>query len=157
MGKPARLINIFIFSLFFLLTGCTGRSTAAVTRMPFTPTPSPVPSDTPAPTATPTITATREPLYVSTATAVPKESQPLLLVHFMPWYQAPPKEGSWGWHWTMNHFSPGKKGENGQREIASHFYPLTGPYDSRDPDILEYQVLLMKLSGIDGNRRLVWQ
>ncbi len=38
----------------------------------------------------------------------------------------------------------------GEREIASHYYPLTGPYDSRDDNLLEYQVLLMKLSGVDG-------
>jgi hypothetical protein len=28
--------------------------------------------------------------------------------------------------------------------------PLTGPYDSRDESVLEYQMLLMRLSGIDG-------
>jgi hypothetical protein len=35
-------------------------------------------------------------------------------------------------------------------EIASYLMPLTGPYDSRDEAVLEYQVLLMRLSGIDG-------
>jgi hypothetical protein len=68
----------------------------------------------------------------------------------MPWFQTPSVSGYWGWHWTMNHFNPNNITPSGQREIASHFYPLTGPYDSRDVDILEYQVLLMKLSGIDG-------
>ena len=37
----------------------------------------------------------------------------------------------------------------GRREIASHAYPLIGPYDSNDPHVLEYHVLLMKLAGID--------
>jgi len=78
------------------------------------------------------------------------ETKPLLLIHFMPWYSAPPVSSSWGWHWTMNHFNPDAVDGNGKRDIASHYYPLTGPYDSMDPDILEYQVLLMKLSGIDG-------
>ncbi len=73
-----------------------------------------------------------------------------ILVHYMPWYQAPSISGYWGWHWTMNHFDPENINEEGQREIASHYYPLTGPYDSQDGDILEYQVLLMKLGGIDG-------
>ena len=50
----------------------------------------------------------------------------------------------------MNHFDPNKTDQTGRREIASHYYPLTGPYDSSDKDILEYHVLLMKLSGIDG-------
>jgi hypothetical protein len=68
----------------------------------------------------------------------------------MPWYQAPPVSSSWGWHWTMNHYTPENEDESGHRPIASHFYPLTGPHDSSDPALLEYQVLLMKLSGIDG-------
>ncbi len=73
-----------------------------------------------------------------------------VMAHYMPWFQAPPVSNSWGWHWTMNHLNPNVIKSNGEREIASHFYPLTGPYDSQDKDILEYQVLLMKLSGIDG-------
>lgn len=78
------------------------------------------------------------------------QKKPLLMAHYMPWYQSKDYSGSWGWHWTMNHFDPNKVNSAGQREIASKYYPLTGPYDSQDPDILEYQVLLMKLSGIDG-------
>lgn len=76
--------------------------------------------------------------------------RPQLLAHFMPWHQTPEVSGYWGYHWTMNHFNPETMDDNGRREIASHYYPLTGPYDSLDKDILEYQVLLMKLSGIDG-------
>jgi hypothetical protein len=90
----------------------------------------------------------------STILVLPVPSQrsyhPLLLAHYMPWYQTSETSGSWGWHWTMNHFNPDLKDVDGRSEIASHFYPLTGPYDSSDPHILEYQVMLMKLSGIDG-------
>jgi hypothetical protein len=68
----------------------------------------------------------------------------------MPWYQSPDTSGYWGWHWKMDHFNPGILDENGKPEIASHFMPLIGPYDSKDWAVLEYQVLLMKLSGIDG-------
>jgi hypothetical protein len=68
----------------------------------------------------------------------------------MPWYQTPEVSGFWGWHWTMEHFTPSDTDESGRPEIASHLMPLTGPYDSRDDDLLAYQVLLMKLSGIDG-------
>jgi len=39
---------------------------------------------------------------------------------------------------------------NGQREIASHYYPLIGPYSSKDPKVLEYHFLLMKAAGITG-------
>ncbi|MCH2061777.1 MAG: glycoside hydrolase family 71/99-like protein [Verrucomicrobiales bacterium] len=73
-----------------------------------------------------------------------------ILVHYMPWYASKSFSGEWGWHWTMNHFDPDKKGREGKRLLASHYRPLIGPYDSNDPDVLECQVLLMKLSGIDG-------
>lgn len=79
-------------------------------------------------------------------TAVSKP--PLILTHYMPWFSAPPQSG-WGWHWTMNHFDP-ENVVDGQREIASKYYPLIGPYDSSDPHVLEYHLLLMKLAGIDG-------
>jgi hypothetical protein len=74
---------------------------------------------------------------------------PLLLVHYMPWYVAQPFRPIWGWHWTMNAFDP-ERVTSGKREIASHYYPLIGPYDSGNPVVLEYHLLLMKLSGIDG-------
>lgn len=72
--------------------------------------------------------------------------------HVMPWFESSEfsSNGSWGIHWTMSTMNPEKMDENGKREIASHFYPLTGPYSSNDPDIIEYQLLLMKYSGIDG-------
>lgn len=73
-----------------------------------------------------------------------------LMVHYMPWYVAKPYSSSWGWHWTMNHFNPDVTNASGEREIASWYYPLIGPYDSADAVVLEYHVLLMKLAGIDG-------
>ena len=73
-----------------------------------------------------------------------------VLVHYMPWYASKPVSGYWGWHWTMNHFNPDYIKSNGQREVASHDYPLIDLYDSNDPDALECHVLLMKLAGIDG-------
>lgn len=75
--------------------------------------------------------------------------EPLIFAHYMPWYEAKPISQAWGWHWTMNHFDP-EKLTDGKREIASHFYPLIGPYDSGDPHVLEYHLLTMKLAGIDG-------
>jgi hypothetical protein len=70
-------------------------------------------------------------------------------VHYMAWFQAKPVNGAWGWHWTMNAENPDLV-TNGQRQIASQFYPSIGPYDSSDPDVLEYHVLLMKYAGIRG-------
>lgn len=73
-----------------------------------------------------------------------------IMVHYMPWYVSEPYSGSWKWHWTMNYFKPGTTNANGTQQIASWYYPLIGPYDSADPAVLEYHVLLMKLAGIDG-------
>jgi hypothetical protein len=73
-----------------------------------------------------------------------------IMVYYMPWFTAKPYSASWGWHWTMDHFSPDTLNASGERQIASWYYPLIGPYDSSDPAVLEYHVLLMKLAGVDG-------
>ena len=42
---------------------------------------------------------------------------------------------------------------SGKRQIASHYYPMIGPYDSTDPNVLEYHMLLHEVFGrrwIDG-------
>ncbi len=72
-----------------------------------------------------------------------------ILAHYMPWYEAKPHSPHWGWHWTMGAFDPDDL-KSGRPAIASHYRPLIGPYDSGDPDVLEYHTLLMKLAGIDG-------
>lgn len=72
-----------------------------------------------------------------------------LMVHYMPWFEAKTTSQNWGWHWTMNAFDP-EKVINGKREIAAHYCPLIGPYDSSDIDVLEFHLLTMKLAGIDG-------
>lgn len=123
MLRPLSLAFILL-----LLAGCVE-----------TPTPAPI-TETPTPTATPT----------STPAPPERPQRPLLMAHYMPWYQTPDVNGYWGWHWTMNHFNPAQTDENGRPQIASHTMPLTGPYDSMDDALLEYQVALMKLSGIDG-------
>ncbi len=73
-----------------------------------------------------------------------------IMAYYMPWFSARPYHQAWGWHWTMDRFNPDSTNLLGQREIASWYYPLIGPYDSSDPAVLEYHVLLMKLAGIDG-------
>lgn len=77
-------------------------------------------------------------------------ASPGVFVHYMSWYEAKPTRPHWGWHWTMNHFNPDERDQKQRRSIASHYYPLIGPYDSSDPHVLEYHALLMKLAGIDG-------
>lgn len=85
----------------------------------------------------------------ATGGAVADQARPLLLAHYMPWYEAKPARQTWGWHWTMNHFNPDQQ-EGGRRQSASHYAPLIGLYDSGDPDVLQCQSEQMKLAGIDG-------
>lgn len=83
---------------------------------------------------------------------VVKTNSMKIWVHFMPWFEnkETSDNASWGIHWTMANKNPDIVDETGKHEIASHFYPLTGPYASSDKDIIEYQLLLMKYSGIEG-------
>jgi hypothetical protein len=85
-----------------------------------------------------------------TARAATESAPKSVMVYYMPWYTGRPYRDSWGWHWTMNHFDPDRRSASGERQIASWYYPLIGPYDSSDPAVLEYHVLLMKLAGVDG-------
>jgi len=82
---------------------------------------------------------------------VPKINPIPVYVQFMPWFQTPETlgAGNWGFHWKMNDRNPNII-TNGERQIASNYYPLIGPYDSSDPYVIEYQMLLMKVSGITG-------
>jgi hypothetical protein len=84
--------------------------------------------------------------------AVTKTNPLPVYMHYMPWYETPATLGgdNWGYHWTLKNQNPNIVDASGQRQIASHFYPLIGPYASSDPDVIEYHMLLMKLSGVDG-------
>jgi glycosyl hydrolase family 99/dockerin type I repeat protein len=89
------------------------------------------------------------------STPVPKTNPTKVYMHYMPWFQTPSSQGgtgggSWGWHWKMNTQNPNIVDATGKRQIASHYYPKIGPYDSTDPNVLEYHMLLMKYSGVDG-------
>lgn len=73
-------------------------------------------------------------------------------MHYMPWFQAKPVSPNWGSHWKMANKNPDiiVDEATGKRQIASHYYPLIGPYDSKDPDVIEYHLLLMKYCGVDA-------
>jgi hypothetical protein len=88
--------------------------------------------------------------FVLTASEFSRAATKTVMVYYMPWYTARPYSDGWGWHWTMDHFNPDTVNASGERQIASWYYPLIGPYDSSDPAVLEYHVLLMKLAGVDG-------
>jgi len=87
---------------------------------------------------------------VSAQQQVQKTNPMKVYMHYMSWYETPETIGTWGWHWTMNNKNPDIIESGGQRQIAAHYYPLIGPYASRDKDVIEYHNLLMKLSGVDG-------
>ncbi len=77
-------------------------------------------------------------------------ARPLVMAHYMPWYQSKPFSGQWGWHWTMAQYDPDRRGADGRQELASQFRPVIGAYESSDPDVLECHTLQMKIAGIDG-------
>src|SRR5437588_4266173 len=95
------------------------------------------------------ITAWSAPVPVEKPSGSPK-----IYMHYMPWFQTPSSlggtSGDWGWHWKMNTQNPNVVDDIGKRQIASHYYPKIGPYDSTDSDVIEYHSLLMKYSGVDG-------
>jgi hypothetical protein len=82
------------------------------------------------------------------ATIVPR--RPMIMAHYMPWYESKPVSGRWGWHWTMGRFDPDRRGMHDRQDLASPFRPLIGAYDTSDPDTLACHTSLMKMSGIDG-------
>uniref|UniRef100_UPI0040473407 hypothetical protein n=1 Tax=Algoriphagus sp. TaxID=1872435 RepID=UPI0040473407 len=83
---------------------------------------------------------------------VVKTNSTTVLMHYMPWFETnESNNGSWGIHWTMASADPNLLNPlTGNREIASFFYPLIGPYHSGDPAVIEYHLLLMKYSGVDA-------
>jgi hypothetical protein len=74
--------------------------------------------------------------------------------HFMLWYETDKSASDhvWGQHWwDKERATPYPSFQNGEwQNLYTRYTPLTGPYYSRDKAILEYQLLLMKYSGIDG-------
>ncbi len=83
----------------------------------------------------------------------PGAAKPRVFAHLMPWFETRETNvpaHTWGIHWTMASAHPDITGRDGRRQIASWYYPLTGPYASGDTALIEYQLLLMQYSGIDG-------
>ena len=91
------------------------------------------------------------PVEILNPVEVSKSNNMPVYMHYMPWFVA--KDGinnQWGIHWTMNGAYPDVFGTDGLRNIASHYYPLIGPYSTNDPLVIDYHLLLMKYAGIDG-------
>ena len=88
----------------------------------------------------------------SQSVPVAKTNPMKVYMHYMPWFETPATLGgsNWGYHWKFNNQNPNIVDGAGKRQIASHYYPKIGPYASSDPSVIEYHMLLMKLSGVDG-------
>ncbi|MBV9463613.1 MAG: discoidin domain-containing protein [Verrucomicrobiae bacterium] len=94
-------------------------------------------------------------LALGAQAAEPGAERPQVLAHYLGWFENRPVRGDVIWeHWSYKlHGTPHDAsviGADGKRDISSVFYPLIGPYDSNDPDVLEYHVLAAKSAGIDG-------
>jgi glycoprotein endo-alpha-1,2-mannosidase len=82
-----------------------------------------------------------------------KGTDKYVYAHFLTWFKTREFSGQWEmWKSDYNDavYNPDTILENGRHDVATTSYPLTDVYDSSDPIIIEYQFLLMKLSGIDG-------
>ncbi|MBU1852857.1 MAG: hypothetical protein KJ957_02275 [Candidatus Omnitrophica bacterium] len=86
-----------------------------------------------------------------------RENGKYVFAHYMAWYGNKETSGQWfNWAIALNsipedkHHYPDYVDWRGRKDIASSLYPLIGPYDSTDEDVLEYHILLAKAAGIDG-------
>ncbi|MCE5341332.1 MAG: glycoside hydrolase family 99-like domain-containing protein [Planctomycetaceae bacterium] len=92
-------------------------------------------------------------VFISNTFAQNNDNNKSVYAHFVTWFKTKDVSGRWEmWNSDYNEspHNPDTIFMNGRRDLAVTSYPLTGPYDTSDPDILEYQFLLMRLSGIDG-------
>jgi len=81
---------------------------------------------------------------------------PHLLAHYMPWFQIEKGPGQtartwehWRWDGPGPHHDPERRAE-GLRDIASVYYPLIGPYDSRSRAVIRYHLQTARAAGIQG-------
>lgn len=90
-------------------------------------------------------------------TTIADDGGPLILVHYMPWYDGPSTKSQennlavYGGHWTgWGKIKSNEATLDRKAKIYAHQYPLTGPYDGDTEILLHYQTALMKIAGIDG-------
>ncbi len=79
--------------------------------------------------------------YSSNTIYIPK----LVIGEYHNWYSRYPGLR----HWKFSS-GPPQRGKNGKLLIASAFYPIIGPYDSTDKNVICYHILLSKICGIDA-------
>ena len=73
-----------------------------------------------------------------------------VLIHYMPWFNLRQQNT----HWTMQLAEQDgmllydRYQQTGM--VAAHYTPLIGPYDSKDTDVIDLHLDLMKQAGVDG-------
>jgi len=81
-------------------------------------------------------------------------NRPLVLAFYHPWYGTPAGSAKQWYKWDSFRFPDRYKPErilpNGRRDIASADYPLIGPYDQGDREVVRWHFRLAKAAGIDG-------
>ena len=75
-----------------------------------------------------------------------------VLCHYMTWFSRAEVDGEtryehWGWQGNGPHHDP-RQITGSWRDIASVDYPRIGPYDSNDPDVIDYHILTAQAAGI---------
>jgi glycoprotein endo-alpha-1,2-mannosidase len=76
----------------------------------------------------------------STSTSASPTPSTLVTAFYYLWYGTLAHDGAWR-HWNqLNHLPPD--------DLASAFYPLRGPYSSRDPAVLASQMTELRSAGI---------
>jgi len=123
MAKRTLLVMVLVLTALTLFS-CTGDGERPGLIQPTaTATPPAIVMGSEEPTATTT------PLCAEVAIPSPSQgpqshdqtepaSGPVIMTHFMPWYEAPPITSRWGWHWTMNHYATANQNPDGTRPIA---------------------------------------
>jgi len=99
----------------------------------------------------------RRTLYPAVTPEPPGEA--LILAHYMTWFKTREFSDEWGhWNWdpdgdggrdAQDHL-PDRTRDDGLLDLASAHQPLIGPYDSSDPEVIEYQIASAWAAGIDG-------
>ncbi len=68
-------------------------------------------------------------LFLAPKVFTPFSPDPSIHIFYYTWYRTPLTDGSWQ-HWNNNNHRP-------PTDIASLYYPLPGPYSSRDPLVIQ--------------------
>jgi hypothetical protein len=81
-------------------------------------------------------------------------NKPIVLAFYHPWYGTPDGSAKQWYKWDSfrfpDRYNPERVLTNGHREIASMDYPLIGPYDQGDREVVRWHFRLAKAAGIDG-------